>query len=125
MVPIPFSALSIVAEKFARACEYKLMAKYVEPPYGLRTFISHPDEMRAEYGGEQRFELGPGFKVKYVRNPESTQEAVFWFLLWDSLCFKVFIALEAALIQLEPTFSRPKGLTRDDMVEKRNFREST
>jgi TonB family protein len=105
--PIPYSDLSKIAEKFGRGCEYKLMNRYVESPYGLRTFISHPDEIRAEVDGEQLFDLGPGFKVKCVRHAEDPGDVAYWFLLWDTLCLKVFIAFESVLVELEPKFSRP------------------
>jgi hypothetical protein len=65
--PIPPCDLFKIAEKLERACEYKLMNRYVELPYGLRTFIGHPDEIRLAFDGEQLFDLGPGFKVKCVR----------------------------------------------------------
>jgi len=107
VVPIPNSNLSKIAEKLGRACEYALMNRYVEPPYGLRAFISHPDEIRTEFDGEQLFDLGPGFKVKCVRHAENPRDVAYWFLLWDTVCLKVFIAFESVLIELEPKFSRP------------------
>jgi hypothetical protein len=107
VVPIPYSDLSKIAEKFGRACEYKLRNRYVEPPYGLRTFIGHPDEIRAEFDGEQLFDLGPGFKVKCVRHAENPADVAYWFLLWDTVCLKVVISFESVLIELEPKFPRP------------------
>jgi TonB family protein len=105
--PVPYSELSKIAEKFGRGCEYQLMNRYVEPPYGLRTFIGHSDEIGAEFDGEQLFELGPGFKVKCVRNAENPGDVAYWFLLWDTVCLKAFISLESVLNELEPKFSRP------------------
>jgi TonB family protein len=107
VVPIPYSDLSKIAEKFGRGCEYKLRNRYVEPPYGLRTFIGHPDEIRAEFDGEQLFDLGPGFKVKCVRHAENPGDVAYWFLLWDTVCLKVLISFESVLIELEPKFPRP------------------
>jgi TonB family protein len=107
VVGIPYSDLSKIAEKFGRGCEYKLRNRYVEPPYGLRTFIGHPDELRAEFEGEQLFDLGPGFKIKCVRHAENPGDVAYWFLLWDTACLKVLIAFESVLVELEPKFSRP------------------
>jgi hypothetical protein len=92
VLSIPYSDLSKIAEKFGRGCEYKLRNRYVEPPYGLRTFIGHPDEIRAEFDGEQLFDLGPGFKVKCVRHAENPGDVAYWFLLWDTVCLKVLIS---------------------------------
>jgi hypothetical protein len=107
VLSIPYSDLSKIAEKFGRGCEYKLRNRYVELPYGLRNFISHPDEIRAEFDGEQLFDFGPEFKIKCVRNAENPGNVAYWFLLWDTVCLKVFIALESVLVALEPQFSRP------------------
>jgi hypothetical protein len=121
VVPIPHGDLSKVAEKFGRCCEYKLMNRYVEPPYGCRTFIGHPDEIRMEINGEQLLDLGPGFMVKCVRNAENPGDVAYWFLLWDTVCLKAFIALESVLVELEPRFSRLKALTVDEILQKRQL----
>ena len=107
LATIPNSDLSKIAEKFGRGCEYKLRNRYVEPPYGLRTFIGHPDEIRAEFDGEQQFDLGPGFKVKFLRNDENPGDVAYWFLLWETVCLKIFISVESVLLELEPQFPRP------------------
>jgi hypothetical protein len=120
-VVIPYSDLSKIAEKFGRGCEYKLMNRYLEAPYGLRTFIGHPGEIREAFDGEQLFDLTPGFKVKCVRNAENPRDVAYWFLLWDTLCLKVFIALESVLVELEPRFSRFQPLTADGLLPKRQF----
>lgn len=122
VVPIPYPDLSKVAEKYGKGCEYKLRNRYVEPPYGLRTFIGHPDEIRAEFDGEQLFDLGPGFKIKCVRHADNPCDVAYWFLLWDTVCLKVFIAFESVLTELEPNFSRLKALTLDDILQKRQLR---
>jgi TonB family protein len=107
VVAMLYSDLSKIAEKFGRGCEYKLRNRYVEAPYGLRTFIGHPDEIRTEFDGEQLFDLGPGFKVKCVRHAENPEDVAYWVLLWDTVCLKVFISFESVLMELEPKFSRP------------------
>ncbi len=121
---IPESDLSKLAERLGRACEYKLMNRYVETPYGLRTFIGQPDEIRAAFDTEQLFDLGPGFKVKCVRNAENPGDVAYWFLLWDTICLKVFITFESVLAELEPKFSGLKALTRDSIAPKRQLRAS-
>ena len=107
VLPMLYPDLTKIGGNFGRGCEYQLLNRYVEPPYGLRTFINHPDEIRAEFDGEQLFDLGPGFKVKCVRNAENPGDVAYWFLLWDTICLKVFITFESVLIELEPKFSRP------------------
>ena len=119
---ISYSDLRQITEKFGRGCEYRLANRYVEAPYGLRTFIGHLDEIRVEFDGEQRFDLGPGFQIKCVRNAENPGDAAYWFLLWDTICLKVFISFESVLLELEPRFSRLKALTLDDILQKRQFR---
>jgi TonB family protein len=103
----PYSDLFKIADKFGRGCEYRLKNRYVEPPYGLRTFISHLDEMRAVFNGEQLFDFGSGFKIKCVRNAENPGDVAYWFLLWETVCLKTFISLESVLSELEPRVSRP------------------
>jgi len=122
VVPTPYSDLSKIAEKFGKSCEYKFMKRYVEPPYGCRTFIGYPDEIKVELNGEQLLDLGPGFKVKYVRNAENPRDVAYWFLLWDTVCLKLFIALESVLAELEPRFSRLKALTLDEILQKPELR---
>ena len=91
----------------------------MEPPYGCRAFVGHPDEIGVQFDGEQLGDLGPGFKVKCVRNAENPGDVGYWFLLWDTVCLKVFVASESVLVELEPRFSELKGLTVDDILEKR------
>jgi TonB family protein len=117
VVPIPHSDLFKIAEKFARGCEYKLMNRYVEPPNGLRSFIGYRNEIREEFDGEQLFYLVPGFKVKCVRNTENPGDVAYWFLLWDTVCLKVFISFESVLMELEPKFSRPPVEVAGTMAE--------
>ena len=119
---ISYSDLHQITEKFGRGSEYRLANRYVEAPYGLRTFIGHPDEIREKFDGEQLFDLGPGFQVKCVRNAENPGDAAYWFLLWDTICLKVFISFESVLLELEPRFSRLKAFTLDDILQKRQFR---
>lgn len=81
-------------------------------------------KIRAEFDAEQLFDLGPGFKVKCVRNAENPGDVAYWFLLWDTICLKVFITFESVLAELEPKFSGLKALTRDSISPKRQLRAS-
>ena len=57
-VPIPWAGLSIIAEKIARGCEYKLKGKkFVEPPYaemsGINIYRSRLAALRRQLAGTQ------------------------------------------------------------------------
>jgi hypothetical protein len=62
VVPIPWAGLSIIAEKIARGCEYKLKGKkFVEPPYAVRTCVSEPDIVGPQFLSHRRvIDFGPG-----------------------------------------------------------------
>jgi hypothetical protein len=75
----------------------------------------------SEITGEGQFDLGPGFKVKCVFSLENSSNIAYWILLWGTLCLSVLITHEDALRRAEPRFSKPKGLTRDDVVRMRKF----
>ena len=50
VVPIPWAGLSIIAEKIARGCEYKIKGeKFVEPPYAVRTRVSKPNIVESRF----------------------------------------------------------------------------
>jgi len=127
-LPIAHSDLSLMAEKLARGFEYKRAARYIESPYGIRTFVPHPSEfasapsrMMSRITGEGQFDLGPGFKVKYVFAHENPSILTYWVLLWGRLCLSALIVHEEALRLAEPRFSKPKGLTREDIVRMHKF----
>jgi len=128
-LPIAYADLSRIAEKMARGFEYKRSGRFVEPPYSLRTFIGDPSgfttdssKLLSEISGEEcQFDLGPGFKIKYVFSPEHPSNIGYWFLLWGTFCLSVLITREDALRASDPRFSKPKGLTREDIVRNRKF----
>lgn len=127
-LPIAYSDLSHIAEKLARGFEYKRAERYVESPYGIRTFvplpsafISGPGKMMSEITGEGQFDLGPGFKVKHVFSLENPSNVAYWILLWGTLCLSALITREEALNSAESRFSKPRGLTREDIVRLRKF----
>lgn len=128
-LPIAYADLSLIAEKMARGCEYRRARRYVELPYGLRTFIgdpaafsSAPAKLLSEVGGEEvRFDLGPGFKVTYVFSPQHPSNVAYWFLLWGTLCLSVLVTREETLKAAEPAFQRPPGLSHEDLVRRRKF----
>jgi hypothetical protein len=127
-LPIAYSDLSRIAEKLARGFEYKRATRYIESPYGIRTFVPHPNEfisgpsrMTSEITGEGQFDLGPGFRVKLVFSIENPSHLTYWILLWGTLCLSALITHEEALSSAESRFSKPKGLTRDDISRMRKF----
>jgi hypothetical protein len=127
-LPIAHSDLSLIAEKLARGFEYKRAGRYIESPYGIRTFIPHPSKfvtdpsrMMSRITGKGQFDLGPGFRVKYVFSLENSLNIAYWILLWGRLCLSALIVDEEALRLAEPSFSKPKGLTREDIARMRKY----
>ena len=115
-LPIPWAGLSIIAEKMARGCEYKLKKRYVELPYGIRTFIADP-RVRSplfSHPSAKLIDLGPGCKVTRVFATEDRNVVRYQILVWGTLCFRVNIDLEDELRRAEPTFSRPQGIMPPD-----------
>ncbi len=70
---------------------------------------------------EHQFDLGPGFKVKYVFSLQNPMVLAYWMLLWGRLCLSALIVHEKALSLAEPRFSKPMGLTREDLLRVQKF----
>jgi hypothetical protein len=108
-IPIPWAGLSIIAEKIARGCEYALMRRYVEPPYGIRTFSKNSAAMPEKFVSfGESLDLGPGCRVMRVFAAEDPNVVSYWILIWRTLCFEVLIDLEAELQKIQ--CAQPEGL---------------
>jgi hypothetical protein len=92
-VPIPWAGLSIIAEKIARGCEYKLKGKkFVEPPYAVRTLVSEPDLVAPEFQSHGKFiDFGPGCQVIRIFAAEDQNVVKYRILIWEALCMYVFL----------------------------------
>jgi hypothetical protein len=110
-IPIPWAGLAIVAEKIVRGCEYKLMARLIEPPYGLRIFVSPSDFVPDPYASaSQVFDFGPGCSVRRLFAKEDPNVVLYWISVWNTLHFNVKIDLEDDLMQADQRASRVQGM---------------
>lgn len=67
IVPIPFAALCIMAEKIARGCEYrhKNRKRLVHPPYGVLTAVRESDFIPEPFSsGTKLLDFGPGCQIR-------------------------------------------------------------
>jgi hypothetical protein len=114
-IPIPWAALIIIAEKIACGCEYKLKDRYVEFPYGIRTFITNPNVIKSFFvSSGKRIDFGPGCQMMRVCATEDSKVVRYRIAIWGTLCFEVLIDLEDELRKVEATFSRVQGITLTD-----------
>jgi hypothetical protein len=110
-LPIPWAALSIVAEKIARGCEYKVKNRYVEAPYAIRTFVTDPDVVSPLFLSHRRLiDLGPGCQVLRVFCADDPAIARYRILVWSTLCFHVLIDTEEYFLELDPKLRRAEGI---------------
>jgi len=114
-VPIPWAALSIIAEKIARGCEYKLKERYVETPYAIRTTISDPDEVSPTFSSHRRLiDFGPGCQVLRVFITEDPKIVRHRILIWGALCMHTLIDTEEYFRnEFDPRVQRVQGLPPD------------
>lgn len=124
-IPIPWAGLSIMAEKIARGCEYKLKdKKYVEPPYAVRTCITDPDEMSPLFTSHRRdVDFGPGCQVRRVFANEDPNVVRYRILIWATVCFHVLLDHEDYFkTEFDPRMARTSGI---DLEGKKGMRVPT
>jgi hypothetical protein len=110
-IPIPWAGLAIVAEKIVRGCEYKLKDRLVEPPYGMRIFVSPSDVVPEPYASaSQVFEFGPGCNVRRLFAREDPNVVLYWISVWNTLNFNIKIDLEDELMLTDRRSSRVQGI---------------
>ncbi len=113
-IPIPWAGLAIVAEKIVRGCEYKIRDRLVEPPYGMRIFVSPSDFVPEPYASASRvFEFGPGCSFRRLFAREDLNVVLYWISVWNTLHFNVKIDLEDELMQADQRASRVQGMPGD------------
>lgn len=109
---IPWAALSIMAEKIARGCEYKYKnrCRLVEHPYDIRTFIEDSGVVPEPFASSGRIlDFGPGCKVKRVFVDEDPNIVHYWISIWNTLHFRVIIDLEIYLQSMDKEVRRADG----------------
>lgn len=92
VVPIPWAGLSIIAEKIARGCEYKLRSKkFIEPPYAVRTRVSGLDIDSQFLSHRTVIDFGPGCQVIRIFAADDENVVKYRILIWGTLCLHVFL----------------------------------
>jgi len=110
-LPIPWAALSIIAEKIARGCEFKVKDRYIDSPYAIRTFIADPEEVSPQFLSHRRLiDFGPGCQVLRVFCAEDHNIVRYRILVWGTLCFHVLIDTEEYFLELDPQLKRAEGI---------------
>jgi len=115
-IPIPWAGLSIIAEKIARGCEYKLRDRFIENPYGIRTFVSGSDFMPLPLAlHAETFNFGPGCIVRRVFGAEDPGVVRYGISVWNSLHLHVSIDLEDVLGNADKKSATVAGLAPRDV----------
>jgi hypothetical protein len=120
-VPIPWAGLSIIAEKIARGCEYKEMGKkFVEPPYAVRTRVSRPDIVEAQFLPNRWvhrtvIDFGPGCQVIRISPTGDEYVVQYRILIWGTLCFHVHLDHEDYFrSEFDPKIDPVEGMSPED-----------
>jgi hypothetical protein len=115
-IPIPWAGLSIIAEKIARGCEYKLRDRFVENPYGIRTFVNSSDFMPLPLALHARtVNFGPGCNVRQVVAVEDPGVVRYWISVWNSLHLHIRIDLEGLLQNADKKLATVDGFAPRDV----------
>jgi hypothetical protein len=116
-IPIPWAGLSIITEKIARGCEYKLRARFVESPYAVRTFINGSDVLPQLFASHAEFfDFGPGCNVRRVFATEDPRVVRYWISIWDSLYLDAHIDLEEELQNADNRVSTVAGIAAREVA---------
>lgn len=116
-LPIPWAGLSIIAEKIARGCEYRLKdKKFVEPPYVVRTCVTNPDEISPLFQSHRKeIDFGPGCWVTRVFAVEDPNVVRYRILIWGTLCFHVLFDHEDYFqTEFDPKVKATQGISPQD-----------
>jgi hypothetical protein len=112
-LPIPWAALSIVAEKIARGCEYKYKnrQRLIVPPYGIRTLVRESDFIPEPFASACKvIDFGPGCKIRRLFFTEDPDTVWYFVSIWNTLNMHVRIELETELLKADPRFRKVKGI---------------
>ena len=116
-IPIPWAGLSIITEKIARGCEYKLRRRFLEAPYGIRTFVMETGEVPEAYAAKSEvFDFGSGYRIRRLFATEDPKIVLYWISIWNALHLNAIIDLEDDLKRRDSGRQRPEGLEPDDMA---------
>lgn len=114
-IPIPWAGLSIITEKIARGCEYKLRRRFLEAPYGIRTSVMETDEVPEAYAARSEvFEFGPGCSIRKLFAIEDPNIVLYWISVWSALHLHATIDLEDELKIKDSRRQKPEGLQPDE-----------
>lgn len=121
-IPIPFAALSIMAEKIARGCEYryKNRKRLVVPPYDVLTAIRDTDFIPEPFAsGTKLLDFGPGCQIRRLTFIEDANTVWYFITIWQALNIHVRIELETELMKVAPQYQRVQGIgpTQERMME--------
>ena len=117
VLPIPWAGLSIMAEKIARGCEYKIKGKrFVEPPYAVRTGVTDPDIASPQFLSHRRvIDFGPGCQVIRIFATEDENVVQYRILIWGTLCFHVLLDHEEYFrTEFDPNMQPVDGISPQD-----------
>lgn len=113
-VPIPWAGLSMIAEKIARGCEYKIRnKKFIEPPYEVRTRVSKPDIVEPQFlSSSTVIDFGPGCQVLRIFATEDENVVQYRILVWGALCFYVHLDhADYFRLEFDPKIKRVEGIS--------------
>jgi hypothetical protein len=113
-IPIPFAALSMMAEKIARGCEYryKNRKRLISSPYGVFTAIRDTAFIPEPFAsGTKLLDFGPGCQIKRLAFIEDTNTVWYFITIWQALNIHVRIEPEAELIKVAPQYQRVQGIS--------------
>jgi hypothetical protein len=120
-VPIPWAGLSIIAEKIARGCEYKLKDKrFIELPYAVRTCVTEPDFVGLPFLSHrmldrEEIDFGPGCQVIRISPTEDENIVRYRILIWGSQCFHVLVDHEDYFrSEFDPKMKPVEGISPED-----------
>jgi hypothetical protein len=114
-IPIPWAGLAIITEKIIRGCEYKLGRRFLEAPYGIRTWISERHDVPEPYASKsQVFDFGPGCSVRRLFATEDPNIALYWITVWNALHLGAKIDLEDDLKRADTLPRRVEGLQPEE-----------
>jgi hypothetical protein len=103
VIPVSNEMLTRVAEKVVRGCEFKVAARFVEPPYAIRVyFVEKSPELEPLYKYGTETQLGPGFELVRMQSPEGATPVLYRALIWGTIPFH-------AAIDEEDFLFRPNG----------------
>jgi hypothetical protein len=113
IVPIPFAALSMMAEKIARGCEYryKNRKRLVRSPHRVFTAIRESDFIPEPFAsGTKLLDFGPGCQIRRLAFIEDADTVWYFITIWKALNIHVRIELETELIKVVPQYRRVQGI---------------